>query len=220
MKIFSPPPPLLSVPVPKSNFLSNINPMIWLGIGGISIVCIGAILLILLLRVKGATIVCCCDSDDDNTQHSNSRTESTEDPTKLTESVASSKTLSKNYGNDESTDMDERNPDVIPLTNGKFFIFFLSKKRKTFDRRSRTRIISIQSTSAFSFSFFFVCFLFCFVLFICVCLFYPTTKKKETNFFPPLLPLFNYVINFFVRCGLSWRKIVNNLETCNLIECI
>ena len=195
--------------------------MIWLGIGGISIVCIGAILLILLLRVKGATIVCCCDSDDDNTQHSNSRTESTEDPTKLTESVASSKTLSKNYGNDESTDMDERNPDVIPLTNGKFFIFFLSKKRKTFDRRSRTRIIFTQSTSAFSFSFFFrlLFVLFCFIH-LCVFVLPNNEEKGNKFFFPPPLPLFNYVINFFVRCGLSWRKIVNNLETCNLIECI
>lgn len=89
-----------------------------------------ALSLLLVLRVKGATIVCCCESDDDNTPNSNSRAEATEDPTKLTATAVNAKAMPKNYIGEDVTDMDERNPDVIPLTNGKYFGKLLGTEKK------------------------------------------------------------------------------------------
>lgn len=102
------------------------NPLMWISIGVVSGVSVVAISIIVILRMRGATLVCCCEADDEDTQHSSSGAESAEDPTKLTVNLPGGKAPPQHIIADDVLEMDERNPDVIPLTNGKLEFSFLN----------------------------------------------------------------------------------------------
>ncbi|KAK6635820.1 hypothetical protein RUM44_001074 [Polyplax serrata] len=107
----------MPAPISKTGFLSTMNPMFWLCVGIIIVASIAVLSLIIIIRIRSTTGICCCDSDNENTQNSSGRSDSTEDPVKLTGSGIHAKTVSKNFITDDIAEGDERNPDVIPLTN-------------------------------------------------------------------------------------------------------
>lgn len=104
--------------------------MFWLCVGIIIVASIAVLSLIIIIRIRSTTGICCCDSDNENTQNSSGRSDSTEDPVKLTGSGIHAKTVSKNFITDDIAEGDERNPDVIPLTNGEFPVSFPRDRRK------------------------------------------------------------------------------------------
>lgn len=102
--------------------LQSINPVMWVVVGVVSGVVLVGLLLLLVWRVRGGG-ACCGDNDEDDTQHSSSGAES-EDP-KLTVHIARGKgppsTAPVPVTAHDCLEMDDRNPDVIPLRNGTLF---------------------------------------------------------------------------------------------------
>lgn len=119
-----------TAPAPTISMLQSMNPVLWVVVGVVSGVALVGLLLLLVWRLRGGGRggAYCGDGDEEDTQHSSSGAD-TEDP-KLSVHLPRGKApqlappapITAHITAQDCLEMDDRNPDVIPLRNGESFL--------------------------------------------------------------------------------------------------